>query len=761
MSHPAHLILTHWPLDPSKQFLASSLSLQDLQPVIPLPMSTRSLGVCPFNWSEVITTGPDPVASVSFSLTDTSSAYVAAKLVPASSSTVDNELQTHTYVTKVTANEFNIQAVLPTSGKFILNVYLNEIEGSCLKHLCLSYIIENELQHCTKVGYPHIFPLPSRTFSFVPKYWNTGNKAYSCVNSSSELFSLVFEASPEVSYYYCLIRGRASSPEQSAFQDINNHQMLLVNNNSNLYKLLVAFPGEGWWTIYISGTRTVSGTVSGYTSLLTYHIFAERGSKKLSYPRVCRPGTVFFSSMPITVTQNNLTTVPFATPEPLNFDHFLTLDQPGSLTIFDGHSNIELDEERNREGYTHYLLNVTFSNANTWLVHVQSEGNKLFELKVTVDNPITNTFLVWSNVSLCNELEVKLKSNGVVTFTDDGNPLSFEFIAPSDIDFLHELKSSEGTAVDYCTHLTYHNGPTLQPLSCTLSAVFPLPGQWAVELFASEAGHNEYNLVLKLTLEVNTPTLNQCYPKIYPAFRNCGCQLSEVDPLLERSSDSGEFKLPFTAPSALYFFFKLENEKSEDFSQQVFVHTSPDSRERTLHVVFSEYGVWKLSMHANLLPQHAGQGDIEAPLLLEISVHNDVCTHDNSFPLLYQKFHEPHKLYFKPNDLPLPSMINVSMQPQRFSINYYSPSNVEFLHYAELKRPDRERATEDADDEVVPKHMQTRMVSNSTGLRELQVEVAVPGHWTVFLFASRRDVPETHDKWAPVMKYTFSAIAHS
>lgn len=767
MPPPEHLILTHWPLDPSKQFVQSPLLLEELQQIIPVPITIRCLGLHPFNWSEIIRVSkasPDPVPSVSFGLTDTTASYVTAQLVPQSCSQEAGGQDNHTFVTKVNPNEFNVQAVLPTSGNFILNIYLKEIKGNQSNHLCLSYIIESEIHHEARVGYPYIYSLSARAFDFIPKYWNTGNKSYNCVNSNSAQFSLVFEASPDVSFYHCLIRGRTTGPNESNPSDVYHHQTVLVNNKKSLYKLLAIFPDEHWWTIYISGTRTIKGTTSGYTSLLTYHVFAEKGSRKLSYPQTLVPGTVLFSSIPIAATHDKLTTVPFATSEHLTFYHYLTLGELGS-EIHEGYSNIELDQEHtyNNQGCIHYLLNVVFPKGGTWFVHVyntQSNGvnEGLFKLRITIDNPKSNTHLIQSNALLLKKFGISLLNNSIVTFTDDGEPFSFEFTAGSDIDLLHELKMPDNSPVDYCTYLTRQRNT--HQLSYTLSAIFPTPGKWTVELFASKAGNNSYELVLNLKLDVKSPIPDHCYPKIYPAFSDYGCQLLN-NPLLKSSCDSGEFKLPFRVSSAAYFFFKLENEGFEDFSQQAFVHTSPDSQDKLLHLIFPECGRWKLSMYANQLQQPAEQAGA-ADQLLQISVQSNACIHDASFPILYKQFYEPFRLYFNPKDLPLPSIIKSSKHPQRFSISYYSPPDVIFLHYAELRMQDTKQSVEDLETGgEATERVQTRMVSNSsTGLHHLQVEVAKTGHWTILLYASSTstDVLESPEKWIPVMKYVFSAI---
>lgn len=757
MVPPQNLIFTHWPSDPSKQFLQPPLSLQDLQPIIPIPVTTQCLGVCPFNWSEVIKVtkeSVDPVASVSFSVTTTIS-YVAATLVAESCSEVAEDgdsLKYHTLVNKVNSNEFNVQAVLPTSGKFVLNIYLNEIQDGLSRNHSLSYIIECEIcQHEASVGYPYIYPLPARAFDFVPKYWNN-KKSY--VNSSSALFSLVFEASSDVAFHLCLIRGKTAGPSDSQHSDVYHHQTLLVNNK-NRYKLQVIFPDKDWWTVCIAGTRTSVGATSGYTSLLIYHVFAEEGSK-LSYPQVLMPGTVFFSSNPITASKNELTAVPFTSVKLLNVYHYLTEEAGNEMQ--EGCSNIELADEHDDQGHASYVLNLVFPRPGTWFVHVystQSNGvnEGLFKLKITVDSPILNTFLIESNALLLREYEMSLVNNGIVIFPDDGQPLSLEFVHHSDgVEFVHELKSPHNLSVDYCTYLSQQLTAT-----STLSAVFPSSGKWTVELFAKKNGKNALDLVLQLKLDVKVPVLNYCYPKIYPAFSTLGCELSKDDALVKSPCNGGEFKLPFQTSSRLYFFFKVENETAgrfQDFSQQAFVHASPDSENKVVHLIFPEHGHWKLSMYAKRLQQPVEAAN-EAPQILQIALQNDVCVQDTSFPLLFEAFLEPFELHFDPENLPLPLVVQMSKPPQSFSIIYYSPPDVQFMHYAEVRT---QGSVEEACDETI-EHVHTRMMSSNTGLRELQVEVVKAGHWTVLLYASNTDISKSPDKWTPVMQYVFSAAS--
>lgn len=759
MVPPQHLILTHWPLDTTKQFLKSPLSLYDLKPIIPVPTTTRQLGLHPCTWSEVIKvekTSADPVASVSFSLADVTTSFVTAKLVlkqHSAEATDKDEFQYHTFVNKINTNEFIIQAVLPTAGLFVLNIYLNTIQGNNSRHLCLSYIIESEKCHNSEVGYPYLYHLPARSFNFVPIHWNNGKKSYNCAHSRG-VFSLVFEVNSDVSFYHCLIRGKATSTTVSKSCDVYHYNTLIVKDDKNVYKLLAVFPREDWWTICIAGTKTEE-LISGYTSLLTYHIFVEEGSEKMSYPKIILPHEIFFSPNPITAT-DQVTTLPFASLKSFDFYHYLTLDEPDS-ELWEGYSNIEIVDEYDEQNHSKYILNVVFPKAGTWFVHVfcvlhngLNEG--LFNMKIIVDNPTPNTFLVQSNALSQKEYKLQLPNNGIISFADDGQPFSFEFVAAdSDLDFVHELKSPNNPPVDYCTYLSRRD------YQYTLNAIFPTPGKWTIELFASRARRNDYDLVLNLKLLVETPAIDQCYPKIYPSFSTFGCKISQHDALMKSVCASGEFKMPFQAPLATYFFFKLEKESAEqhnDFSQQAFVYIDPDNQNRILHVIFPEHGHWKLDLYAKKIQQVAE--DTTGSHILQISMHSDVCVSGTTFPLLFEHFYEPYKMYFKPQDLPLPSNIRIGKLPRTLTIDYYSPPAVKFMHYAELKMEDKGQSTEQVCCEVT-EHVPTRMISDSTGLHRLWVEVANAGCWTVYLYASNAENPALPDDWIPVMRYVFCA----
>lgn len=762
---PQNLILTHWPLHQSKQFLKSPLSLQTLKPIIPVSMKTLSLGIHPLNWSEIINVGEkclDPVTSVSVIVSDITNLYLSAKLVPLSQAESEehneDELQRHIFIRQVNENKFNIQAVLSRSGTFVLNVYLfSKTEHDRPKDFCLSYIIKSEMQQKDEVGYPYVFSLPAEAFNFKPLYWNNNKKSHDCVHSD-EVFSLVFEASSDMSFYHCLIRGKVASTSVSNNDTHHHHNTLIVGNSNHLYKLLAVFPEKGWWTLFISGTR-VSGDekiISGYTSLLNYHVFIENGSQRLSYPKITMPGAVLFDVDPVIAAETGdlLTTIPFALSKHLEFSHYLTLEHMNE-ELWEGYSNIEVADQYDNGKYKHYKLNIIFPKRGTWFVHVfglnsdEESHKKVFELKIKTEAPRLNTLLVQSNALSQSNCGIKLINGGIVTFLDDGQPFTFKFVAPDlDISFIHELKSHDDSLDDsYCTFLTPHVKDCAQnETTYSLSALFPTAGKWSICLFAAKVGE-ENVLVLQVRLNVKKPVLDYCYPKIYPGFSDFDCKVLEKDALLKSCSETNELKLPFQASSRVYFFCEVKNltaENTKDLLQQAFVHSNPDTSAKILHVIFPEPGQWKLNLFAKSMDVST-ENDLTP--VLQIFMRSTACKRDFSFPILNEGFYKLHKLHFDPSNLPLPSLIKVDKIPRNLVIGFYSPPGVTFKHRAEVKIQD-----EDNNFDGTTEHVLTRMMSSSdTGLHELIVEVAKPGQWTVSLYAQNTE----NLLFEGVMEYSF------
>lgn len=760
---PQYLILTHLPADPLRQFLNSPLTVQELQPIIPVPMTTLCMGLQPLSWSEVIDVPKDvsdPVVSITMKLNDSSNKYIYAKLISQTHSVSESdqsELQNCTYVSQIKENIFEIQAVLSNSGTFILCVYLcKDIPENQLDHPCLSYIIRSDLVQNDKVGYPFFHPLSAKAFEFKPLYWGSDKKSYNCVHSN-QVFSFVFEASSDISFHHYLIKGKVTKPNMSQLCDVHRHNTLIVANKQNIYKLLAVFPDEGWWTIHLFATRVsrFEEEISGYTSLLTYHVFADSGSPNLSYPRSVMPHTVLFDTNPVAVAKNPavLTTIQFATSKVRNFYHYLTFSQPNGKS-WEGYSNVEIASEYDNSFYTHYKLHVIFPKAGLWFVHLfgktrNESYDELFELKIDVFDPTLNTLLVQNNASLQKKFNINVMNHGIITFTDDGQPFSFKFTAPhSNINFAHDLISDGNIALDYCTFLSVDNQKE-QNTPHILHALFPTAGNFTLRLCIKEdeedAGNN---LLFEIKLTVKNPVLEYCYPKLYPAFSSIGCRILEPNALLQSSCHTGELKLTFQAPNNVHFFCKVQNQTNSehnDLSQLALVHNFPESEDKTLHCLFPDLGEWKLILYARILPEPV---ENDYTPILQISTRNMLCKANFSFPLLYEGFYNSLNLYFDPDDLPLPSLLHVGKGPAYLVIKFYSPPSVKFTHYAEVKCADSE----------IPEHVLTRMMSNiDSGLCELQVEVLKTGQWTVFVYAKSTMHLQDESEGIMVMQYAFCA----
>ena len=746
---PQHLILTHWPTNPSQQFLNSPLSLQTISSIIPVPIATLSYGIQPLCWAEVIPileSSPDPVIAVSFNLNKNSKSndvYVSAKLLLQSQVTLsdhDDELQRCIYIAK-SDNEYKIEAALATPGIFYLNIYLCSKLNDHKHILCLSYTIESKLKHREKIGYPHIFTISAEAFDFKPLHWNENRKSYVCINTGG-LFSLTFESSLNASFSHYLVQGKVNSNVSNP-GGVHRHNTLIVGNKQKLHKLLVAFPHEGWWTIYLAVTSEVGNedTISGYTLLLNYHIYAAKDSKHVSYPRILLPHKLFFDMNPISATGNDLLMIPFASSEVLEFHDYLTLEHPTGES-WEGFSRIDPNDHYDDENLNYYKLNILFPRPGTWFVHVFGKlghevlHKNLFELKITVEGSKFDTVLAQKTD---NNLDINFLDNGIVSFTD-GEPLSFKFIGPpSGIEFIQELKSPSDTLVDYCTILMSPDEDikTEEWSIYTLNAIFPEPGKWTVEVYATKTGCDSFNLVLQVKLFIKKPIVGYCYPKIFPAFRNFNLNMLPSNALLPLNC-SAELKLPFQAPTTSHFICRLQSEQTGDLQQYGFIYYRPDSQERILHLIFPEVRHWLLHLYAKQSTQE------EYSPVLELSISNIEAMNNFSFPLLYGYHHE---IYFDPNDLPLPSLVTVGTKLTDLVIKFYSHHDIEFKHYARV---------ENRSEESIFENVLTRMMSNiQTGLHQLQVEVDTSGDWMVFLYA--QSAKKSGD-WMLVMQHTFSAV---
>ncbi len=749
---PGYHIISHWPTKISCQFLKVSLSLQDLQPIIPVSVRTLNLGLMPQTWTEKINVAQDnsnPLASLSLMLNKSDdNMYIKAKLISQSLQIpwCDMELQRCVFIRKNNDCEYKIEIALPESGSYILNIYMCNKKRDCPDLLCLSYIIESNLTPNDKIGYPFVHTLAAEAFKFKPIYWNA-KKSYNCV--TGRLFSLVFQSDVDLSFHHSLIQGKVNDPSTAEPGKVFNFNTSIVSNRKGLFKLLASFPYKGWWAVCLSATRMMGNdeVVSGYTSLLNYQVYAEDGSEKSSFPKNYMPRNIFFDTNPVLKADDDLLMVPFASSKTFSFLSFLTYEQPSGEAL-EGYSNIDAVDEYDNTTFQHYNLNVFFPKEGIWFVHVYRQQNEvdssiLFQLKVAVGRPISNVIMVQCDNLLKKEYEIEFINGSTIIFEDDKQPFSFCFLALSHIKLMQYLKLQDQSF----DNLTFLSSTQVDEghSNYTLSVLFPKTGKWTLEVYAVKEG-DAHNMIFHMHFAITKPLSDCCYPKIHPAYNSYNISILNQHALLRSCYKTSELKMPFQAPEQILFFWKMENTSGSDYSQQAFVHCIPESENRILRALFPEEGEWKLDLYAKRLSSI--QSDYEPVLTLSVksSAHE---SNYSSFPMLYES---QHRIFFAPEDLPLPSVITVRKNPMNLFIKFCIPSDVALRHYATIE------TVNENENETEIKQVLTRMTTNiENNIRRLEIEVATVGHWTVFLYIKNVD-DQPDDEWTAVMQYNFTAL---
>lgn len=769
---PQYSILTHWPSEPSQQHLMPPMLLQDLQSLIPVDMLTLGSGIVPLCWSEVIdvsmlesSSGSDPTTFISLRLKhNTDNMYVRARLLPASLSEdfQEEEFQNLVFIESCSENEFHIHTVLPKAGKFVLNVYLQNTPIPDKLHL--SYIINSTVEKGSRVGYPFIFPTAAKAFKFKPLYWNKNRKSYDCVHSGENTLPIVFEADKNTTFYHCIVQGKVDTLNTNQPSSILLYNTMLVMDKKRLFQLMAVFPSDGWWTIHLSAAKLSEDddTVSGYTTLLTYKVYVENGKPEKSYPHVLKPNSVFFGSDPIKTPHSSPLKLLFAMHNDHDLVNYVTCNQEAGESL-EGYSTVDCIDTVDDGKYKSYQLKAVFPKPDTWFVHVFSRRNSngmytaTFKLKLEITEALHNKTLLQSIDETRKHCGISFVDSGIITFEDDGKPFSFSFTAPaSGIDFLHSLKlQDDENAVDYRTHFVAHDkkGNTEQS-EYSLTVLFPERGNWRIESYAlnSKMGDNDYSLVTEIKLYVSNPVPALCYPKIWPAFKDLGMKIREVDALIQATCTTGEFKLSFQAPEHTHFLCNLDNLEANNPSQQAYVHSMPDSQERILHMVFPNLGDWKVALFAKQRSQNESKRE-EYVQIMQLSLNNTVCKAGLSFPQIFEGFYK-FNIHLAAEDIPLPSVLNVGEGLQHLLLKFYSPEGVKFLHYGSFTDSDDEKNLEKSG--VRERKMTTMMSNPDTGLHQVQIEVNKIGQWTLYLFAE--SLPNSDTEWTPILQYQFHAV---
>ena len=766
-ARPERWILTHWPQITAWQLLQMPLTLEEVQPLIPVNTHTFALGVEPQVWSECICIPKgrtDPTVKVNLKATN-SDLFFSAKLVEfeKSGSSQQNAVEAsgfeRTIFIEVSGDDVTIRAVMPHKGSFTLNVYTHRISCESLQkyQLCLSYQIQCEIDPSLYVGYPMIYGMVSAAFNFKLLHWNSPEKAYICENTNGRV-DIVFQAQPGLGFYHSLISGKSNGLDNNT-SDTHKYKSIVVcdPNNPSLYMLRAVIPCEGWWTVYLCATNSNAlhyDSASGYTALLNYHTFVKVGCHDLFYPHLLSPDIHLPSPEPISASGSDILVVPFSSPEIFDFHCYLTYKELVGMEIEECVKVESLDSTLPEKPSDHmYQLKVIFPKPGKWYIHVFANDKSgstekslagLFNICINVEGAMKNCSFVYLNPTVAESLNIKLLSSDIVAFADDGEPFIFQFLAPQAADLLHSLEpvSEDGSSNQNISgqndqHCTYLSAETSSNLSTyTLRAVFTCAGKWAVRLFASMPNSGNYELAIQLTFDVSNPTPGVAYPVVLPEFQQLGISIPDENLVYQTTCDNAQFQLPFNAPEHIHFAWNMQlHSESEACNHQAFVHYLQDhSPNRILHMVFPRLGEWVLNLFAK-----STSNSIESygyfPVL-EFQIRANTFSDHISFPQIFEPFRTTFEMRIEKSTLPLISKVH--NLPSSLTIPFYSSPLVKFWHEANVANEGVESVT--------------RMISNpETGLHELVVELSEVGCWTISL--SAQNIESSSNAWATVLQH--------
>ena len=775
---PERLILTHWPLEETWQLLESPITLQEMQPLIPVHAQVFASGVQPKNWSECIHSSDSPVVRVELQvepdviftakLTEYDAALKGVQKPDLSAPGIEQAIYLEHSKDKVAVN-----AMFPHSGYFTLNIYMKEPVSEGQQdpryQLCLSYQVRCEFSHQSQVGYPLVFDAASNAFGFQLLYWNFPHKSYICENETGKL-EVVFRANPDLHFYHCLLPGKVKDLDSSSADQY--HTMVACDSEDpSLFTLQIVLPEVGWWTVNLCASKadidlTCTGTV-GYTAVLNYHVLAKRALQKHSYPLPLSHDVTFESCTPICANGGEPLTLPFIFPKALDFDCYITHGHPQGERVDQCTKVINLDspDGAGTSNYR-YALKVTLPKPGKWYVHVFAieESSQeatayfgLFNLCLETDSGMLNTIFPYLDTSLAKELSIDINTSDALQFLDDGTPFQMHFLAPTvlraqhDIESLTQNSASADTSQQHYTALQRTSSSNTSRCKYTLTAVFPSAGRWSVRLFASLASDaDQYRLVIRADVEVSNPTPDVAYLKLHPAFYQLSLSVPDNHLQYKVVRDSPEYKLPFNAPDNLHFAWTMKHLPSgEDLRQQAFVHYSIAEKSQCDHrldLILSRPGEWQLCLFAKPINTQAGyQTEVDEnesySSILDFKIQSKEVTTDRAFPQIFEPFSSFGMRLKSPSAVPLPSIVN--QIPVLVTVPFYSPPQVKFWHCAEVA-------------ELPDSVHDTRMISNSdTRMHELSVEISEQGHWTVTLYAQH--INSASKNWVAVLQYTIFA----
>ena len=307
------MILTHWPEEPSWQLLVTPLSLEQLQPMLPLTpdhftqglhfitvnsgtsvLSTSS-GVKLSEMSECFivdeSTLLHPIVELSLDLPENH--LVHAELVEwqpvPSQDEHDHEAEYYVYLDQC-GSQARFSVVVPDRGIFNLKLYTKFAQAAKMNEKwvhCATYLILCSLESDTYVGYPVVRQEVARGVEFSLLHWNQGTRTHKAECGTGKL-ELAFRAAPGTVFSHSICAGE----EQY-------HYYTSLRLEENIHKLYVVFPTDGLWTVCLNVLNSLPDSSSS-SPLLTYKVNVLKKTHKLSYPWIQSPRVRFPDGKPLT-----------------------------------------------------------------------------------------------------------------------------------------------------------------------------------------------------------------------------------------------------------------------------------------------------------------------------------------------------------------------------------------------------------------------------------------------------------------------------
>lgn len=813
---PTQLILTHLPEKEEWQLLEIPVTQDELKPIVECPAYTFGMGITPGTWSRSIQLS-EKDAATSIDLTAKSSVKITAKLTPLGNDSEKSQdiINFDNLVTiQRDGDEVKIRVVLPWKGSFIFAISASQEKKRAFPQhrVCLSYRIQSSANPVGEIGFPKVYEMAAAAFGFKLVCWSQAVNNYICESSSGDL-NIAFTAAKNMSFSHYLIAGKTRNTRPKDEGTIYRYNSMIVadarsssGNDKALYMLKLIFPSEGWWTICLSGMKANPkvDVQSGFTTLMSYQVYARKSQPKPTYPSVSSSQVSFCHFDPIIATSEPLD-VEFLTASPMDFHSFISF-RHANAEPFDSFVQI-LDPKKTVSSRHQYQLKATFPKPGKWYVHVfgkekDGPGDKpqriLFRLLVDVEKPMAGSIIAQVNSEFTKRVQLTVADEGYTSFCDNGVPFSIDFTCDQQgVTFQHQVRpvecdpqaAPEGSKmlslVDHCSYLAYpdkneagaledsgkdpqsenSDQDVVNPVKSAqnlsqdvrpantlsdayrLHASFPWAGKWIVELFAKHADEESFILAFHINLDVTKPSKGVCYPKIYPGFHELGFSIPEQVTAYNPYCGTSEFELPFNAPDSLQFVWgtKLDGRDSVKLRKQGFVHQFGNrSPSHHFQLSFSKSGIWTAQLFAKPKPALTEEEDdksISNTFVPVLEVSLHVQTVDRDASFpLIYDAFTRFGLSIAKTHLPFIS--RVTCIPAKVVIPFFSPPDVKFWH-----KVDR---THGSGEEL---NMLTRLVSDpNTGLYELRLKATEAGTYRISLWA--QPLESTDQEWLPVLCHT-------